>query len=282
MADNVIRRDLIEIGFDIDDSITKLNKEINDLKKALVGDLGDDAFDDLTKDAKKAKEGIEDVEKEVKDAKKSLKEIAGVGFTKLLNGLKNVGTKLSDISKKAGTAAFNGLKKLAGISFKALTVGLGAAATGIGAIVTQSIQGYAEFEQLKGGVETLFGAGGLSLKDYAKSVGKSTDEVKSKYESLKSAESEVFKNSNKAYKDAGLSANAYMQTVTSFSASLISSVGGDTKKAADLAHTAIVDMSDNANKMGTDMGSIQYAYQGFAKQNYTMLDNLNTNGGIAA
>ena len=85
-----------------------------------------------------------------------------------------------------------------------------------------------------------------------------------------------------AYTTAGLSANEYMNTVTSFSASLLASLGGDTEKAADVANRAITDMSDLANKMGTDMSFIQNAYQGFAKQNYTMLDNLNTMGALAA
>ena len=108
------------------------------------------------------------------------------------------------------------------------------------------IQKYADYEQLIGGVETLF-------KDSADKVSKYADE---------------------AYKTAGLSANAYMETVTGFSASLLQSLNGDTEKAADAANQAIIDMSDNANKMGTSMESIQNAYQGFAKQNYTMLDNL--------
>ena len=85
-----------------------------------------------------------------------------------------------------------------------------------------------------------------------------------------------------AYTTAGLSANEYMNTVTSFSASLLASLGGDTEKAADYANRALTDMSDLANKMGTDMSFIQNAYQGFAKQNYTMLDNLNTMGALAA
>ena len=85
-----------------------------------------------------------------------------------------------------------------------------------------------------------------------------------------------------AFKTAGMSANDYMETVTSFSASLIQSLGGNTGAAAELANTAIIDMSDNANKMGTDISSIQDAYQGFAKQNYTMLDNLNAMGALAA
>ena len=85
-----------------------------------------------------------------------------------------------------------------------------------------------------------------------------------------------------AYKTAGLSANEYMNTVTSFSASLLQSLGGDTEAAAKYADMAITDMADNANKMGTSIEMIQYAYQGFAKQNYTMLDNLNTMGALAA
>ena len=100
------------------------------------------------------------------------------------------------------------------------------------------------------------------------------DGAKPQYDSLMSAQNAVLENANKAYMTAGMSANEYMDTVTGFSASLISSLGGDTNKAADYANSALVDMSDNANKMGTDMESIKNAYQGFAKQNYTMLDNL--------
>lgn len=110
----------------------------------------------------------------------------------------------------------------------------------------QAIQGFAEQEQLIGGVDTLFKESSKQVQQYA----------------------------NEAYKTAGLSANEYMETVTSFSASLLQSLGGDTAKAAAYADRAVTDMSDNANKMGTDMASIQDAYQGFAKQNYTMLDNL--------
>lgn len=124
------------------------------------------------------------------------------------------------------------------------------AAAGVGAaiskVVTSAFTEGAALEQSLGGVETLF-------KKHA-------DIVK--------------KNAQDAYKTAGVSANEYMENVTSFSASLLSSLGGDTQKAAEVAHTAMVDMSDNANKFGSDMQSIQNAYQGFAKQNYTMLDNL--------
>lgn len=123
---------------------------------------------------------------------------------------------------------------------------IGAAATAVGALTKKSLEEYAEYEQLVGGVETLFKDSADVVMQYA----------------------------NNAYKTAGLSANDYMETVTSFSASLLQSLGGDTEAAAKQADLAITDMADNANKMGTAMGDIQNAYQGFAKQNYTMLDNL--------
>ena len=141
------------------------------------------------------------------------------------------------------------LSKLGGVAKgvgKAVGVGLAAAGAGIVAIGKQAVSSYAEYEQLVGGVETLF-------KDMADTV---------------------IENADNAYKTAGMSANEYMQTVTSFSASLLQSLGGDTQKAAEYADMAIRDMGDNANKMGTSMEMIQNAYQGFAKQNYTMLDNL--------
>ena len=146
--------------------------------------------------------------------------------------------KLSDLSRKLG----KGLKAAAKIG----TAAVGAAAAGITALTTAAINNYAEYEQLVGGVETLFKGSADKVQEYAAN----------------------------AYKTAGMSANEYMSTVTSFSASLLQSLGGDTDKAAEYANQALTDMSDNANKMGTSMEMIQNAYQGFAKQNYTMLDNL--------
>lgn len=136
----------------------------------------------------------------------------------------------------------NGLAAAAKVGAAAVS----AAATGIAALTKKALNNYAEYEQLVGGVDTLFKDSSAKVQEYAAN----------------------------AYKTAGLSANEYMDTVTSFSASLLQSLGGDTEAAADMANVAITDMSDNANKMGTDMASIQNAYQGFAKQNYTMLDNL--------
>lgn len=175
----------------------------------------------------------------------------------------------------------SGFKSGVGKLTKVATAGLAAASAAIGKLGKDALQAYGDYEQLVGGVETLFGAGGQSLEEYAKSVGKTTDKAKAEYDKLMKAQDVVIKNADNAYKTAGLSANEYMETVTSFSASLLQSVGGDTVKAAKAADLAITDMADNANKMGTSMESIQNAYQGFAKQNYTMLDNLNTMGAFA-
>lgn len=148
------------------------------------------------------------------------------------------------------------------------------AAAGIGKVISDSLNLGGALQQSIGGIETLFGAGGRSIEEYAKSVGKSVDAVKDEYASLMQSQQTVFDNAAQAYRTVGLSANEYMEQTTSFAASLLSSVSKDTNAAAQLANMAMVDMADNANKMGTDMASIQNAYQGFAKQNYTMLDNL--------
>ena len=154
--------------------------------------------------------------------------------------------KLSQISNNLG----NGLRTAAKVG----TAAVGLASAAITALTTKAVKSFAEYEQLVGGVETLFKASSSAVMKYAEN----------------------------AYKTAGLSANDYMSTVTSFSASLLQSLGGDTEAVAKYADMAITDMADNANKMGTSMEMVQNAYQGFAKQNYTMLDNLNTMGALAA
>ena len=142
--------------------------------------------------------------------------------------------KISSLSSKLG----NGLKTAAKVGAAAVA----AAGTAIVAIGKQAIEQYAEYEQLVGGVETLFKQSSDVVQQYAAN----------------------------AYKTAGMSANEYMNTVTSFSASLLQSLGGDTEAAAKYADMAVTDMSDNANKMGTSMEMIQNAYSGFAKQNFTI------------
>ena len=177
------------------------------------------ALNDMERELKDTSEAADDMGEEVEDAGDSAEKSENK-FSKLGGVLKTVGAAMGAVAVAAGAAA----------------VKLG----------KEVIAAYADYEQLVGGVDTLFKDSSQQLQTYAAN----------------------------AYKTAGLSANDYMETVTGFSASLIQSLGGDTEKAVKYADMAITDMSDNANKMGTDMSSIQNAYQGFAKQNYTMLDNL--------
>lgn len=177
---------------------------------------------------------------------------------------------IDEVSNKAEKTGIN-LEKLGQVAVKVgkvIATGLAVGATAVSALTKQAVDAYGNYEQLVGGVETLFGAQGMSLEEYAQSVGKTVDEVGDKYNSLLTAQTTVFENAKNAWKNQGMSANEYMETVTSFSASLVASLGGDTEKASKVANTAISDMSDNANKMGTAMESIQNAYQGFAKQNF--------------
>ena len=187
---------------------TQLNNAENQLKQM------EDATDKSNKELKEMKKGFED---------------AGDGALKFSDVLK---------ANVLGDVIVGGLKKIG-----SATLEIGKAFLDVG---KQALDSYANYEQLVGGVETLFKDSANIVEDYA----------------------------NNAYKNAGLSANDYMETVTSFSASLLQSLNNDTAKSAEVTDMAITDMSDNANKMGTDMSMIQNAYQGFAKQNYTMLDNL--------
>ncbi len=209
------------------------------------------------KDAKKqADEQFEKGEISEKQYRSLIREIAGTESK--LNSLNNelgetskaskkvdfkpIGDGLSDVAKKAGQVTSAIGKFTAG-----LVAGLVAGAVAISAkLGKEVISAFGQYEQLVGGIDTLFKENSGALQKYA----------------------------SNAYQTAGLSANEYMSTVTGFSASLISSLGGDTKKAVEYADMAITDMADNANKMGTDMASIQATYQSFAKQNYGMLDNL--------
>lgn len=165
----------------------------------------------------------------------------------MADGYLNFDTKINEKGFNEGVSKLSALGK-SGLSIvsKAMTGAVAAVGTAAGVIIKSSLGVVANMEQQVGGVETLF-------KDSADTV---------------------IKNANRAYKTAQISANDYMSTVTSFSASLLQGLGGDTAKAAEIADMALIDMADNANKMGTNMQDIQNAYQGFAKQNYTMLDNL--------
>lgn len=194
--------------------------------------------------------GVEETKKGIKDTADTAKEESSK-IEKAVN-------KTGEIASKVGKAAI---------------IGATAAATAIGTITKFVIQHYAEYEQLAGGVETLFGAQGLSLKKYAQSIGQTVEQARGKYDQLIQAQTEVMTNAKVAYKTAGMSANDYMNTITSFAAALKQSTANETE-AAKVANQTVIDMADNANKMGTNMEDIQNAYQGFSKQNYTMLDNL--------
>ena len=166
-------------------------------------------------------------------------------YVQLIPSARGITGKIQSIlnpeASAAGQSAGQSLgSSLVGVMTKVI------AAAGIGKALSAAISEGAALQQSLGGIETLFKGSADKVKGYA----------------------------NEAYKTTGLSANAYMENVTGFSASLLQSLGGDTNKAAETANMAMIDMSDNANKMGTSMESIQMAYQGFAKQNYTMLDNL--------
>ena len=198
--------------------------QLNNAQAALNGmerELADNesAMDSLGKEMDDTGDSADDLEEELDDAGDAADDSEGK-FSKLGGTLKTVGVAMGAVVAAAAAAA----------------VSLGKAV----------VEAYGEYEQLVGGIDTLFKDSSAMMQEYA----------------------------SNAYKTAGMSANDYMSTVTSFSASLIQSLGGDTEAAVKYADMAITDMADNANKMGTDIGLIQNAYQGFAKQNYTMLDNL--------
>ncbi len=198
--------------------------QLNNAQAALNGmerELADNesAMDALGKEMDDTGDSADDLEEEMDDAGDAAEDSEGK-FSKLGGTLKTVGVAMGAVVAAAAAAA----------------VSLGKAV----------VEAYGEYEQLVGGIDTLFKDSSAMMQEYA----------------------------SNAYKTAGMSANDYMSTVTSFSASLIQSLGGDTEAAVKYADMAIIDMADNANKMGTDIGLIQNAYQGFAKQNYTMLDNL--------
>ena len=157
---------------------------------------------------------------------------------------------------------------------KAGAAAMGAAAGAVALLGKSSISAYADTEQLVGGVQKLYGNMGMSVEEYAKSVGKSVSEVNAEWKRNEQAQKLVLDNAKEAFRTTGLSSNEYMEQATSFSAALINSLGGDTVKAAEQTDVAMRAISDNYNTFGGDMQNIQYAFQGFAKQNYTMLDNL--------
>lgn len=196
--------------------------------------------DELNKTGKETKETGREIDKEGEEAEDSAKSNKKLG-----EEIKRAGSNAEESKSKfaaLGGAIKDGLATVAKIGIAAT----GAAATGVATLVKQSISAYAEYEQLTGGIETLFG----------------------------DSANKVIANSEKAFATAGMSVNEYMETSIQGAAALINSLGGDTAQAAELIDVSIQDMSDNVNKMGTSMESIQNAYRGFSRQNFTMLDNL--------
>lgn len=227
----------------MDPGNTELLRQKQQLLAKAVGDTKDrlEQLKDAEKQLKAA--GVDENSAQFQNLRREIIETENNldDLTKAANQSNTALEKIGATADKVASGAQNVADATAGIS-RAAQAGLAAAA----AATVKIVDSYADYEQLIGGVETLFKGDAKTLVNYA----------------------------NNAYKTAGLSANAYMETATGFAASLVSSLGGDTKKAVDMADMAITDMADNANKMGSDIQSIQNAYQGFAKQNYTMLDNL--------
>ena len=226
------------------------NAQLMAQKNTLLGEAIHDAqvkLQVLTSQQERMNEAVRSGDATVEEYRAFQREIANTQaeLAALTEEQKNLGKAAEETGNKnekgleKTTDALKKVEKVAMATTAAVTAALGK-------LSSDALSAYSQYEQMVGGVETLFAG----------------------------AEDVVLENAKNAYKTAGISANSYMETVTGFSATLLQGLGGDTQKAASIADQAIIDMADNANKMGTSMASIQYAYQGFAKQNYTMLDNL--------
>ena len=273
MANKNIKGITIEIGGEttklekalknVNSVVYSTNNEIKQLNQALKLDpknitLWAEKQDVLKKNIQATKEKLDTLKEaqrqmgaynSLTDEQKESYRALSVEITKSKNALKDMKSQVQALPGINLDSLKNGLKKVGEVAeevTKKMLQVTTAVSGALAGLVTAGVKSYADFEQNLGGVETLFG----------------------------DSANKVVENAKKAFETAGVSANEYMAGVTSFSASLLQSLGGDTEKAADIADMAFIDMSDNANKFGTDMQSIQNAYQGFAKQNYTMLDNL--------
>ncbi len=189
--------------------------------------------------------------------------------------------EMGGAGEKGGSSFGSGFAKVLGgagsVVAGAAKITAGAVAAGsvaVAGFVKEATSSYAEYEQLVGGVETLFGSKFGSVEEYAAGVGLSLEEAGATWEQYQARQQEVLDNAANAYQTAGMSTNEYMETVTSFAAALNNSLGENAWQSASYADQAITDMADNANKMGTSMEAVQNAYMGFSKGNFTMLDNL--------
>lgn len=228
-------------------AVNEAQAELNRLGREV--DANEQAMRDSANATDESTDAIDDFGREADDSGKSALKLGDIIKANLISEGIMAGLKgLASAVKAVGSAFFD--------------------------IGKQAVQSYAEYEQLVGGVETLFGSQYATMEEFATATGIPLEQAGHAWEQYQARAETVIENANNAYKTAGMNTNEYMETVTSFSASLNASLGEYSWQSANYADIAIRNMSDNANKMGTDMEMIKNAYQGFAKQNFTMLDNL--------
>lgn len=260
-------KDTAKSADDAKESFSKTKDAVEQVKEAV--EKTTESADETKKAFKKSEDAVEQVKEAVDGVKEETEEVAdaadeaakktekmGKSAKKELDGAEESAKKAGETVKVEISKTHDRLEKLKSVisavgdgfktAFKASAAAVTATSTAIVGLAKQSLDAYANYEQLVGGVDKIFGESSAKVQEYA----------------------------NQAFQTAGMSANEYMETVTGFSASLLQGLNGDTEKAAEIADRAIRDMSDNANTYGTDMASIQNAYMGFAKGNFQMLDNL--------
>lgn len=248
---------------DSSDEVKEQEKVVDDLKNKVK--LSQTEYERLGKNVDNAKLEIAKTETTINQTTVALDKMgneaeeSGKDAEKGSEGFTVMKGVLANLASQAISSAIDGLKQL-GSTF--IDVG------------KEALNSYADYEQLTGGVETLFGNEYSSVEEYAKATGMSLQDAQASWEEYQSRQQTVLDNASNAYKTSGLSANEYMETVTGFAASLNASLGEYAWQSANYADMAVGDMADNANKMGSSMESVQNAYAGFAKGNFTMLDNL--------
>ena len=264
------------------EEISKQEKIVADLSKELS--KSETAYDSNSRKINDYKVKLNDAKTQCSDLSKEIQDNNNI-LSKTKDNFKDNAKSVKDFATEEEKAGNNTLTLGDLIKGNLISEGIIAGIKGLaGAMKTvgsalldvgkSALNSYGDYEQLVGGVETLFKLSDKEIKEYAKVYGISVEEVKANTELMNNSIDTVIGNANQAYKTAGMSSNEYLETVTSFSASLLQAVGNDSFKAMEISDMAIIDMADNANKMGSSIDSIKTAYQGFAKQNYTMLDNL--------
>jgi len=243
----------VKLGVDRKQLDKDMDKVEKDLKKSKI--FKDKLLTKIGVDPKEFDKKMEEAHKKVE---------------KLTAAVKKVGSTMGSALGKVGTLALNATTT----ALKATTAAMGGAVAGVVALAKQSYSAYANYQQLVGGVQKLYGNMNMSLEDWAAQQHKTVEEARADYERNAEAEKYIMDKAKNAFATTGMSANKYMETATQFSATLVASYGGDTLKAAEETDKAMRQISDNWNTFGGDIAEIEHAYKGFARQNYTMLDNL--------